>query len=163
MALHGNPLTFDEAEISELLELRYNAKKTFAVLALLYPGLDLSKTFHEDHIFPKSLFTRKNLRAMGLSAGQIDDYLNTFDLLPNLQLLAGTANIEKRATLPKDWIASAFPTDERRRTYLDENDLSGLPLDVNDFLEFCVQRKARMRQRLVKALGGVAVAAATDR
>lgn len=160
MAAMGKGLTFDEAEVDELLRLKYNGQRTFAALALLYPGLDLSKTFHEDHIFPKSRFTRKKLAAAGVPVDKIDDCLDAYDLLPNLQLLAGTANIEKQATSPREWISTAFPTDERRRTYLDENDLSGLPLDIDDFLEFHAGRKARMRQRLVKALGGITIAVA---
>jgi hypothetical protein len=160
MAAMGKALTFDEVEVDELLRLKYNGQRTFAVLALLYPGLDLSKSFHEDHIFPKSRFTRKKLAAAGVSGDKIDDCLVAYDLLPNLQLLAGTANIEKQAIPPREWIGRAFPTDERRRSYSEENDLTGLPLDIDDFLEFYAGRRARMRQRLVKALGGITIAVA---
>ena len=31
------------------------------VLATMYPGLDMTKAFHEDHIFPRSRFTRTKL------------------------------------------------------------------------------------------------------
>jgi hypothetical protein len=125
------------------------------VLSVLYPGLDLGKKFHEDHIFPKSRFTRKRLAAAGIPADRIDEYLETVNLLPNLQLLAGTANIEKQDALPADWIGSesVFPSDEKRKTYIQENDLDGLPLDLAGFLDFFDARKARMRDRLVKTLG----------
>lgn len=95
MTAVGKGLAFDGAEIDELLNLKYCGQRTFAVLSVLYPGLDLGKKFHEDHIFPKSRFTKKRLAAAGIPADQIDDYLNSVNLLPNLQLLAGTANIER--------------------------------------------------------------------
>ncbi|QAV69229.1 DUF262 domain-containing protein [Salinibacterium sp. UTAS2018] len=156
MASVGKGLAFDASEIDELLNLKYAGQRTFAVLSVLYPGLDLGKKFHEDHIFPKSRFTKKKLRAAGIPETQIDDYIAAFDLLPNLQLLAGTANIEKQDALPEDWVAAAFPNEVRRKTYLDENDLDGLPLDLSDFLTFFEQRKSRVRDRLYKALGATA-------
>jgi hypothetical protein len=153
MAAVGKGLVFDDAEIDELLNLKYGGQRTFAVLSVLYPGLDLGKKFHEDHIFPKSRFTRKRLAAAGVPADQIDDYLNSVNLMPNLQLLAGTANIEKQDGLPAQWIEAAFPTSEKRATYIAENDLDNLPLDLEGFPVFFAQRKQRIRTRLVTALG----------
>lgn len=157
MSSVGKGLSFDAAEVDELLNLKYAGQRTFSVLSVLYPGLDLGKKFHEDHIFPKSRFTKKKLVAAGVDPDRVSDYLEAFNLLPNLQLLAGTANIEKQDALPGDWIAAAFPSEERRTTYLEENDLDGLPVDFADFLTFFDQRKARVRDRLVKALGTSAV------
>ncbi|GAA0570486.1 DUF262 domain-containing protein [Actinomadura livida] len=155
MGAAGKSLSFDPAEIDELLNLKYAGQRTFPVLSVLYPGLDLSKKFHEDHIFPKSSFTRKRLAAAGIPAEKIDDCLETVNLLPNLQLLPGTVNIEKQATLPADWIGSetVFPIAVKRETYLHENDLDGLPLDLTDYLAFFKERKQRIRNRLIKALG----------
>lgn len=153
MAAAGKSLTFDNAEIDELLNLKYGGQRTFSVLSVLYPGLDLSKQFHEDHIFPKSRFTRRKLLDAGVPLDSIDDYLAAVNLLPNLQLLAGTANIEKRDSLPVDWLATAFPSEDKRSTYLAENDLGGLPLDLSGFISFFEQRKQRIRTRLLAALG----------
>jgi hypothetical protein len=153
MAALGKSLTFDPTEIDELLEMRYGGQRTFAVLSLLYPGLDLTKDFHEDHIFPKSRFTPKRLADAGIPHDQIEGYREIVDCLPNLQLLAGLPNIEKQAKLPGDWVSVAFPSDALRATYLQENDLDDLPLDLADFLGFYAQRKERMRERLLKVLG----------
>jgi len=158
MAAVGKSLSFDAAEIDELLNLKYAGQRTFSVLSVLYPGLDFSKKFHEDHIFPKSRFTKKKLAAAGIAANEIDHYTAVFDLLPNLQLLAGTVNIEKQDTLPADWIASAFPLEEKRKTYLDDNDLDGMPLGLADFASFYEQRKSRIRKRLIEVLGAVPTA-----
>ncbi|KOX24184.1 DUF262 domain-containing protein [Nocardiopsis sp. NRRL B-16309] len=153
MAAVGKSLTFDNSEIDELLNLKYAGRRTFSVLSVLYPGLDLSKLFHEDHIFPKSRFTKKKLTEAGIPLDEIDDYLAAVNLLPNLQLLAGTANIEKQDSLPEDWIGIAFPSQDKRATYLSENDLDGVPLGMNEFTAFFEQRKQRIRTRLIAALG----------
>jgi hypothetical protein len=162
MAAVSKGLTFATSEIDELLNLKYAGQRTFSVLSVLYPGLDLGKKFHEDHIFPKSRFTKKKLASAGVSEDLIEDYLEAYNLLPNLQLLAGTANIQKQDVLPGEWIETAFPSDEKRRTYLDENDLDGLPVDIQDFLKFYESRKARIRDRLVKALGVTAPASTVE-
>jgi hypothetical protein len=105
------------------------------------------------HIFPRSRFTAKRLADAGVPHDQIEKYRAAADSLPNLQLLGGVPNIEKRAKLPDDWLATAFQTAEQRVSYLRANDLDGLPLDLTDFLQFYVQRRERMQQRLLKTLG----------
>lgn len=152
MAALGKSLVFEGTEIDELLELKYSGQRTFAVLAMLYPGLDLSKEVHEDHIFPRSRFTPKRLSEAGVTQDKIEAYRDVVDLLPNLQLLAGTPNIEKQAKMPNVWLDGAFPTLEKRSTYAAENDLDGLPLDLESFLDFFEERKERMRKRLEAAL-----------
>lgn len=155
MVAVGKGLSFTAAEVDELLNLKYAGQRTFSVLSILYPGLDLGKKFHEDHIFAKSRFTKKRLEAAGVPHDKVEPYLETVNLLPNLQLLAGTANIEKQDMLPANWVSSdkVFPTEEKRQNYLKENDLDGLPLDLGDYLTFFERRKTRVRERLIKALG----------
>lgn len=149
----GKSLAFDPTEVDELLEMRYGGPRTFSVLSLLYPGLDLTKEFHEDHIFPRSRFTAKRLADVGIPQDQIERYRVAVDSLPNLQLLGGVPNVEKQAKMPGDWLATAFPTAEQRGSYLRDNDLDGLPLGIADFLKFYADRSERMRQRLLKTLG----------
>ncbi|EOM74232.1 DUF262 domain-containing protein [Rhodococcus rhodnii] len=162
MAAVGKPLSFDDVEVDELLNLKYAGQRTFSVLSVLYPGLDLSKQFHEDHIFPKSRFTKKRLLNSGIPAEVVDDFIGSVNLLPNLQLLAGSANIEKQDSLPGSWIESAFPTDAHRKNYVHDNDLDDLPLELSEFLSFFEARKERMRSRLVKALGTPLATAADE-
>jgi hypothetical protein len=153
MSTLGKSLAFDPTEVDELMEMRYGGPRTFSVLSLLYPGLDLTKEFHEDHVFPRSRFTAKRLADAGVTHDQIERYRTAVDSLPNLQLLGSVPNVEKQAKLPSDWLASAFPTADQRATYLRDNDLDGLPLSLADFLDFYAQRRERMRQRLLKTLG----------
>jgi len=153
MAAIGKSLSFEATEIDELLELKYAGQRTFPVLALLYPGLDLSKEFHEDHIFPRSRLTPKRLTSANLSVEQAAEIVSARDLLPNLQLLGGIPNVEKRAEPPAEWLETAFGSKEKRDTYVSENDLEDLPLIVHDFMTFFERRKSRMRVRLLAALG----------
>ncbi|WP_058234082.1 hypothetical protein [Devriesea agamarum] len=105
-------------------------------------------------MFPKSRFTTKKLLDAGVPLDSIDDYLAAVNLLANnLQLRAGTANIEKQDGLPAEWTDTAFPSEDKRATYLVENELDGLPLDLADFASFFEERKQRIRARLLSALG----------
>ena len=162
MAILGKGLTFSEEEIDELLSSDYNGPKTFALLATLYPGLDLSKTFHEDHIFPKSLFSPRELGKAGIDDEDIPKYMESFNLLPNLQLLEGTRNSEKLAMLPADWIKVHFASEARRARYLEDNDLDELPLRLADFLAFFEGRRNRIRKKLVDVVLGVRVTMRDD-
>jgi Protein of unknown function DUF262 len=154
MTAQGKSLRFEGAEIDELLESRYGRPRTFATLAMLYPGIDLTQAFHVDHIFPRSLFTRSKLTKAGIPTEQREAYFNAVDSLPNLQLLPGIPNIEKQATLPSDWLLGPhFPTAEKRERYLEQNDLQGLPLELERFLAFHAARRELMASRLRDIVG----------
>jgi hypothetical protein len=119
--------------------------------------------FHEDHIFPRSRFTRSKLTKAGISADKINEYLDKVDTLPNLQLLAGLPNIEKQAKLPVEWLNGPhFPTTEARASYIATNDLDNVPDDLGGFLEFIRQRRTRIEQRLRNELHLPAASGPTD-
>ena len=153
MSSLGKSLVIDDTEIDELLRMRYGGPRTFATLSLLYPGLDLTQQFHEDHLFPKSRFTKKRLLDSGVAPESVDDYLERRDALPNLQLLGGVPNIEKRDTMPDEWILKAFFGELERDSYLQANDLAGLDLSWVSFLDTFERRRERMKARLVSVLG----------
>ena len=164
MTVQGKSLRFEDAEIEELLESRYGRPRTFATLATLYPGLDLTHAFHVNHIFPRSLFTRSKLTKAGIPSDRLDAYLNAVDSLPNLQLLPGIPNIQKQAALPSDWLAGPhFPTTEKRERYLELNDLQGLPLELNRFLDFHAMRRELMASRLRAVVGAKTHSSSEDR
>lgn len=152
MSSIGKSLNFEESEMDDILNAKYGSAKTFGVLSLLYPGLDFTAQFHQDHIFPKSLFTEKALAKAGITDSKAEDFKDKYDLLPNLQLLKGQQNIEKQAQLPKDWFETSGMSSEQLSNYLLDNDLDGLPMDFTDFGEFFAQRRARMTQRLKEIL-----------
>ena len=154
MAPIGKSLIFSAAEISELAQLQYNSARTFAVLALLYPGLDLAQQFHEDHIFPKVRFSAARLRRYGVPEAERAAFGQAANGLPNLQLLRGPVNVAKKDAWPWDWLASdAFPSEAAREQYRAQNDLDLLPNSFDSFLEFIAARQQRLEQRLRKLLG----------
>lgn len=154
MAPIGKSLAFTEAEISELAQLPYNSARTFAVLALLYPGLDLSEQFHEDHIFPRSRFSAAKLRKFDIPETQRQAYAAAVNGLPNLQLLRGPVNVAKKDAWPWEWLASdEFLSEEARAQYKVTHDLDLLPDSFAGFLDFSSARQQRLEQRLRKLLG----------
>jgi uncharacterized protein with ParB-like and HNH nuclease domain len=128
LASLGKSLSFDQVEIDAMLDWEYQGPKTKPLLALLRNGIDGTKKFEEDHIFPKSIFTKSELLRRGISAELVPTYISFFNTLPNLQLLVGTRNNEKLAMLPADWLQQHFSSEADREIYLSENFMSGLPL-----------------------------------
>jgi hypothetical protein len=164
MAAVGKSVRFEPAEINELLEVKYGSPRVFPILATLYPGLDMTKAFHEDHIFPRSRFTAARLLKEGVPPEQVDDYVTKADAIPNVQLLPGGPNQEKQAKLPQDWLSGPhFTSDAQREHYVRENDLDALimkdpPKSVLEegmlaFPKFFDARRKSLEGRLKRALG----------
>lgn len=49
-----------------MLYSKYGHGDNLAILSILYPWADLRHKFHVDHMFPKSEFTAKKLKAKGI-------------------------------------------------------------------------------------------------
>ncbi|WP_197038914.1 DUF262 domain-containing protein [Herbidospora cretacea] len=154
MASRGKGLSFADEEIDGVLELQYGKPQTFPVLAILYPGLDLTQQFHEDHIFARSRLTPQALRKSGISSEKYEAYTSRVNGLPNLQLLGGLLNIAKSDAWPWEWLNGPhFTSDAARENYLIQNDLDLLPNELAGFVDFYEARKRRMAERLSKLLG----------
>jgi hypothetical protein len=104
--------------------------------------------FHEDHVFPKSLFTRRRLLDAGIAEEVIPDFQDKVNRLPNLQLLEGPVNVAKLATLPAQWAETAFANGAERNAYLAFHDLDELPTDLTEFDVFYARRRNLMQDRL---------------
>lgn len=152
MSARGKTLTFTDEELDELVELSYGDKRTFALLSLIFPGFDLSRHFHVDHIYPQARFSKPQLRK-----AQIDDELwqemaDKADRLPNLQLLEGSINNQKRQKMPHDWYALFKPDVSARRDYLAGLEITALPETLSGFMDFYDLRKQALRSRIANAL-----------
>lgn len=152
MSRLGKSLRFEDDELEGLLDSEYGRAGTFAILSLLYPGHDFRNEFHEDHVFPKSLFKRKQLLAAGVAASQVDEFIAQANLLPNLQILEGPINIRKNDRAPAEWMKSEYPDVVARNAYAAKHDLGTIPASVKDFAEFFEQRRARLAVRLKRLL-----------
>ena len=145
MAKRGKSLAFEDEEIEELLDLQYGKARTFSLMTLLFPFVDLQNHFHLDHVFPQSLFRKSALRKVGLSEEQVEAYQDRRDCIGNLQLLAGAANIEKQAQLPAEWLRHQFPNPDRRASYCEQHALGDVPEGIEGFLKFYDARRVRLR------------------
>lgn len=142
-------IVFTDDDIDGLLDLQYGNGKTFAVLSELYAGRNLSYKYHQDHIHPKSIFNKKSLSASLVSVGDIDLFMSKVNSLPNLQLLEGTENMEKKATSFQAWVTKTYPNEADRNAFLMSNHIPvEQPLNIKDFLQFIEKRRDKIRAKL---------------
>lgn len=144
----GKDLTFSEPEVELLLDVSYPDYRTFLLLSLLYSFIDLKNHFHVDHVFPKARLTEAQLRRAGIPEMEVNDFAAKANRLPNLQLLGGPENNEKRAKLPLEWLNTAFHTDAARGEHIQRHDLGVMPTAVAGFAPFFDERRAAMKARL---------------
>ena len=150
MRARGKSLTFEEEEFEDLVESK---DRTFTLLALLYPFVDLqSSRFHIDHIFPKSRFSSRRLRLAGVAEDDVSVFQDRADRLPNLQLLVGEANESKSDKLPQQWMVATFDA-QAATEYAKRHDLGEVPADMKGFNAFYEARRDRLLGRLRRLLG----------
>ncbi len=149
MRARGKSLTFEEEEFEDLVESK---DRTFTLLSLLYPFVDLQNNrFHIDHVFPKSRFSSRKLRLAGIAEDEVPGLQDRVDRLPNLQLLVGEANESKSDTLPRQWMVATFGP-QASMEYAKRHDLGDVPVDITEFNEFYEARRARLLGRLRRLL-----------
>lgn len=152
LAQRGKSLTFEPAEIEDFLHMEYGDKRLFPLLVLLFPFIDLRNQFHIDHVYPVSRFTRIRLQKLAFDDNQIESLMRHANMLPNLQLLEGVINNEKRAAMPADWLATHFNDPEAQLHYRTKHELGNLPGELNQFEEFYSVRSEALKTRLISIL-----------
>ena len=156
MAHRAKSLEFSPEEVEDLADMGLNDRRTFALLALISPFIDVQHHhFHIDHVFPKSRFSRKSLREVGIDEARIEVFMDCCNRLGNLQLLEGAINIEKQATLPAEWIETRYANEDDRRHYCDLYLLANVPEGLNGFLDFYEERRGRLQQRITDLVNTV--------
>lgn len=142
-------IQFTEDDIDEyLLKLRYGKSETLSVLMLLYPSLDFSNKFHEDHMYPRSKFKKSYLRKMGISEDKLDTYINSVNDIGNLQLLAAQLNEEKLDTDFDVWFHKQQVIDTDKIQYRKIHYLPDMDYTYDMFLEFIEKRKKLLKKQL---------------
>jgi hypothetical protein len=152
MSQRGKSLSFEPAEIEDLLHIEYGDKRTFPLLSLLFPFVDLRNQFHVDHVYPISRFTHVRLRKRGFNDADVDLMARHADTLPNLQLLEGAINNEKRATMPASWLSAHLQDATSQLHYCTKHELGELPAELEGFESFYSKRRDRLRARLAELL-----------
>lgn len=146
-------IQFTDADIDEfLLKLKYGKSDTLSTLMLLYPSLDFSNKFHEDHMYPKSKFTKPYLRKRGVPEDKLDWYIEAVNDISNLQLLSAQLNEEKLATDFDVWFNSQYLTDSDKYQYRTVNHLPDMDYSYANYLQFIEERKKILKAKLSKAL-----------
>lgn len=152
MEVRGKSMTFSDAEVEDLLTMKYGDKRLFILLSLLFYFVDLRNQFHIDHIFPISKFRAPTLKKTGVSDVDIERFKQMADELPNLQLLEGATNIEKQAELPDSWLRRRYGSESAREHFRTIHLLGRLPADLKGFDAFWQGRLERLREQLNKIL-----------
>lgn len=146
-------IQFAEDDIDEyLLKLKYGKSETLSTLMLLYPSLDFSNKFHEDHMYPKSKFRKSYLRKMGVPEDKLDIYIDSVNDISNLQLLAAQLNEEKLNTDFGVWFNKQQVTDSDKIQYRMIHYLPEMEYTYPNFLLFMDKRKQMLRKKLIEIL-----------
>lgn len=141
----GRTGRFDDQAIANFLEISYGKQGSFLALSLLYDDNAWgSMVFHEDHIFPKSLFTDKRLEENGIPAEKRKAYKELVNNIGNLQLLLHAENLEKSDKPFLNWLATR-DQGFRKRHHIPADDTM---LTLDQFEEFIAAREALIRERL---------------
>lgn len=142
-------ILFTEDDIEEyLLKLKYGKSETLSTLMLLYPSLDFSNKFHEDHMYPKSKFRKPYLRKMGVPEEKLDEYIETVNDISNLQLLPAQLNEEKLNTDFDKWFNTEQSTEIEKIQYRKIHYLPNMEYTYPVFLEFVMKRREILKSKL---------------
>ena len=145
-------LVFTDEDINNLLFTKYGHGDILVILSIMYPWADLRNNFHIDHIFPKSAFTQKKLEKRGIKTDDIDDFLENYNYIGNLQLLEAIPNIEKNNTDFDVWLKTSIEVDAiddyKKKHYIPKN----VDLSFGNFLEFVEKREKLFISQLSKEL-----------
>ena len=138
-------ISVHKENVLDMLNLQYGSYAVLPVLQVLYPTLDYkNRSFHIDHIYPKSKFTVKNTKLPA-------EYLSKKNNLFNLQLLEGGENIEKRAKDPEVWLSQNYDTVDKVKAYKRENYIKeDFTLNWEDIAQFEKDRTEEIKLALEK-------------
>ncbi len=150
---NNKSIQFTDDDIDEfLLKLKYGKSDTLSTLMLLYPSLDFSNKFHEDHMYPKSKFTKAYLRSQGVAEDTLDWYIESVNDISNLQLLAAQLNEEKLATNFDEWFNTQYPGENDKYQYRTVNYLPNMEYTYENYPLFVKERSKLLKAELLKVL-----------
>lgn len=151
-------LRFDGEFIENLLRTQKGDPSSYAILALLQPGLDINQILHLDHLHPAVAFRAERLDA--------HDFLNAdpalrefygdpgnWNSIVNLHLLSESENTSKKDAPLKQWLEA-----RKGETLVDPLIPAGTDLAFEAFPEFVAARAGKVRSML-ETLVGVPTAA----
>lgn len=138
-------LSMSDEDLDSLLYTSYEDRYAFPILAILYPHLDYKNNdFNKDHIFPKSHFNSKYLKAACIDLSQERGNYYTenwcYNGIVNLQMLDSNDNKSKGGKTFADW-AACCDVDYRKQLLPKITEFSSFP----DFVD---QRWKMLKEKL---------------
>lgn len=152
LAPTSRSMSFDQAELEGLLSYRFGQPYTFPVLTMLYPWLKYDQQFHIDHIFPRAMFKKSELRQRGIPEEKWPLWLDQVNDLGNLQLLQGPVNMSKSDNEFESWLKGECPTPPALNEYREQHMIPDVDLSFENFPHFLEARTDLMRRRLAELL-----------
>lgn len=141
----GRTATFDEYAIDDVLALTYGRERTFLALTLLYDENGWGTiSYHQDHIFPQSLF--KNLDKDAYYLSKQHRFLTKMNSIGNLQLLISHENEAKLNKPFDEWISTRDAGFKKRHMIPEDPSL----WKFERFDDFVSAREALISERLTK-------------
>src|SRR5260221_9446371 len=145
LATTGRNTRFNDDTIDNVLAKTYGSRDTFLALSLLYDDNNWgTMPYHQDHIFPQSMFTRQAMERIGIDDVAQTRYLAQMNRLGNLELLLGQEKVEKSNQPFDRWITSRGNSFRQRHLIPDDPNL----LRFDQFEQFMAARESLIPQRL---------------
>ncbi len=145
-------ISFSDDSINNLLYTKCGSSDILLVMSVLYPWADLKNHFHIDHIFPKSLFTKKRLKKLGVSEDKIDFYMDNVNYIGNLQLLEELPNKEKSNVEFEVWLSRNYADADKLKAYKEKHYIPDVGVEFTNFEEFFLEREKLLIDALKEAL-----------
>ncbi len=152
LAPTNRSMSFDQDELEGILSYRYGQTYTFTVLAMLYPWLKFDQHFHVDHIFPRSMFKKRELHKRGIPEDQWPLWLEHVNDIGNLQLLQGPVNQSKSDQEFESWLKGKCSTPSGLVAYKEQHLIPDVDLSFESFPQFLELRTNLMRKYLASLL-----------
>lgn len=152
----GKDPDINQEFIDSLLYTQCEERRTFSILSLLAPNLDYKNNeFHKDHLHPASSFTKRDLKALGVSTADLEFCLDPYNWnsILNLRHLDAQENQSKQDKSLDKWAASEAKRQKATiNKFCIDRDIPPNLLDIVKFKEFIEARRELLSKRLVKAL-----------
>lgn len=150
IARAGRSAYFDSDAAERFFSNTYGYKLTFLALSILYPDNNWGTIIcHQDHIFPRAMFSKKLFERTDFSTEKCYRYLELKDNLGNLELLSSEENQEKSDQLFENWITTRDTTFKNRHLIPDKPEL----WKFEEFEKFVNERQVLIYDRLEELFG----------
>ncbi len=151
-------ITINEEYLYQPLYPRYK-KDIYNMMFILYPSFDFRNKFQIDHIYPISLFSKKNLKKkfQNISDDKINELYCKANSIANMQLLPASNSVldnqSKSDSLPIEWLNKVYNNDQNKindfksQHYISSSS-SLLFNNIEDFENFIKNRAEEMYKTL---------------